>query len=226
MSIQELETIELATAPEPTHSIIWLHGLGADGRDFEAIVPELQLPQSAAFRFIFPHAPFQRVTLNGGQVMRAWFDVSSLEFTQNEDMAGIDDSTLAIMHLVEKEIERGIAPEHIILAGFSQGGAIALNAALRYHQKLAGVMALSTYLPLHLEFPKAASDANRTTPIFMAHGTVDEVVKFIYGSSSRDQLLGMDYPIEWHQYDIGHGVGPDEIDDIRQWLLKVSGYTD
>ena len=221
MSIQQLETIERTTSENPTHSIIWLHGLGADGHDFEAIVPELNLPKTVNYRFIFPHAPFQRVTINNGQVMRAWYDVQTAPIDKQDDIAGISDSSKALMGLIEQEIERGIPAENIVIAGFSQGGAIALTTAMRYHTKLAGVMALSTYLPVQDTYPEMSHDANRNTPIFMAHGTADETINFMIGEKSHQKLLNMDYPVDWHSYEIGHGVGPQELDDIREWLLKV-----
>ena len=221
MSIQQLEFIERTTAENPTHSIIWLHGLGADGHDFEAIVPELNLPAGAAYRFIFPHAPFQRITVNKNQVMRGWYDILSTDIDSIEDFEGINDSTIAIMNLIEAEIERGIPPENIVLAGFSQGGVIALNTGLRYSSKLAGIMALSTYLPSHNAFPENAHDDNRDTAIFMAHGKVDEVIAFGIAEKSRDKLESMGYPVEWHSYNIGHGVGPEELAAISQWLQRV-----
>jgi len=221
MSIQQLEFIERTTGENPTHSIIWLHGLGADGHDFEAIVPELSLPASASYRFLFPHAPFQRITVNKGQVMRGWYDIRSTDIDRQEDFEGISDSTIALMSLIEDEINRGIPAENIVIAGFSQGGAIALNTGLRYHTKLAGIMALSTYLPSHEAYPENAHEENKGTPIFMAHGKVDEVIAFEIGEKSRAKLESMGYPVEWHEYNIGHGVGPDELDAISQWLQKV-----
>jgi len=221
MSIQQLETIERTTSDNPTNSIIWLHGLGADGHDFEAIVPELGLPDSVNYRFIFPHAPFQRVTINNGQVMRAWYDVQTAPIDKQDDIPGITDSSNALMGLIEQEIERGIPAENIVIAGFSQGGAIALTAAMRYHTKLAGVMALSTYLPVQDTYPEMSHDANRNTPIFMAHGSVDETINFMIAEKSHQKLLSMDYPVEWHSYEIGHGVGPQELGDISAWLQKV-----
>jgi len=221
MSIQQLEFIERTTGENPTHSIIWLHGLGADGHDFEAIVPELSLPASASYRFLFPHAPFQRITVNKGQVMRGWYDIRSTDIDRQEDFEGINDSTIALMSLIEDEIKRGIPAENIVIAGFSQGGAIALNTGLRYHTKLAGIMALSTYLPSHEAYPENAHDENKNIPIFMAHGKVDEVIAFEIGEKSRAKLESMGYPVEWHEYNIGHGVGPDELDAISVWLQKV-----
>lgn len=221
MSIQQLEFIERTTGENPTHSIIWLHGLGADGHDFEAIVPELSLPASASYRFLFPHAPFQRITVNKGQIMRGWYDIRSTDIDRQEDFEGINDSTIALMSLIEDEIKRGIPAENIVIAGFSQGGAIALNTGLRYHTRLAGIMALSTYLPSHEAYPENAHDVNKNTPIFMAHGKVDEVIAFEIGEKSRAKLESMGYPVEWHEYNIGHGVGPDELDAISVWLQKV-----
>jgi len=221
MSIQQLEFIERTTGENPTHSILWLHGLGADGHDFEAIVPELSLPASASYRFIFPHAPFQPITVNKGQVMRGWYDIRSTDIDSQEDYEGINDSTLALMGMIEAEIERGIPPENIVIAGFSQGGAIALNTGLRYKSKLAGIMALSTYLPSHKAFPENAHEANNDTPIFMAHGEVDEVINYMIGEKSHQKLEAMGYNVDWHSYKIGHGVGPDELEAISGWLQKV-----
>lgn len=221
MSLQQLECIELNTNENPTHSIIWLHGLGADGNDFEAIVPELQLPATAKYRFIFPHAPFQRITVNKGQVMRGWYDIVNNQIDQNQDIEGIRDATNALMGLIEREIERGIPSANIVIAGFSQGGAVVLNTAMRYHSKLAGVMALSTYLPMQDTYPEMCHEANKNTSIFMAHGKMDEIINYMTAEKSHQKLLSMGYPVDWHSYDIGHGVGPEEIDDISQWLQSV-----
>jgi len=215
-----LETIELLTADKPTASVIWLHGLGADGHDFEGLVPELKLPEELAIRFIFPHAPNRPITLNNGYVMRGWYDISSLEFGQQEDAKGIQQSSQAIAQLIEQEIKRGIASQRILLAGFSQGGAIVLHTALRYPKPLAGLMALSTYLPLKNTLENERHLANKNIPFFMAHGLQDEIVKYQYGIESRKLLEKNNYSVEWHDYTMGHSVCIDEIKDIRDWLLK------
>jgi len=215
-----LETIEVLTADKPTASVIWLHGLGADGHDFEALVPELKLPKELAIRFIFPHAPNRPITLNNGYVMRGWYDISSLEFGQHEDAEGIQQSSQDIAQLIKQENKRGIPSQRILLAGFSQGGAIVLHTALRYPEPLAGLMALSTYLPLKNTLENESHLANKNIPIFMAHGLEDEIVKYQYAAESRKLLQQSNYSVEWHDYTMGHSVCADEIKDIRDWLLK------
>lgn len=221
MSIDQLEFVERCTGDNPTHAVIWLHGLGADGFDFEAIVPELNIPADKSYRFIFPHAPFQRITINNDKVMRAWYDIRDQSIDKQPDIEGINDSSHALMGMIEQQIEAGIDASKIVIAGFSQGGAIALNAGLRYHTALAGILALSTYLPVHDVFPEVSHDANRKTPIFMAHGTADDVVSYMIAEKSRTKLESMDYPVDWHSYDIAHGVSPEELNDISQWLQSV-----
>ena len=224
MSEKRREAIELETGPKPTAGVIWLHGLGADGNDFVPIVHELDLSGAPDIRFVFPHAPMQPVTINNGYVMRAWYDVrwGDLEGRSKQpDEKGVRASQAAIGQLVEREISRGTRAERIVLAGFSQGGAIALQTALRYPQKLAGVMALSTYLPLADTFLAEAAEQNRSTPIFMAHGTQDGVVQFAYGARSRDLLVQHGYDVEWHEYPMAHSVCLDEIRDIGAWLVRV-----
>jgi phospholipase/carboxylesterase len=219
------KTVELETGAAPSASIIWLHGLGADGHDFEPIVPELQLPAEMSLRFVFPHAPVRPVTINGGMAMRAWFDILSLERGGPADEAGIRDSAGILDRLIDREIERGIAADRVVVAGFSQGGAIALFTALRRPQRLAGLMALSTYLPLsdaffdeHREKP---GYGNRDLPVFMAHGTFDPVVPMQMGQRAAMQLEGAGFEVEWHDYPMAHAVCAEEIRDIRQWLLAV-----
>lgn len=218
-----LETIELLTADNPTASVIWLHGLGADGHDFEALVPQLNLPKTLAIRFIFPHAPNRPITLNNNYVMRGWYDICSLEFNQQEDAEGIQQSSLEITQLIKQENERGIPCQRILLAGFSQGGAVVLHTALRYPEKLAGVMALSTYLPLHKTFENEMSSANKNLPIFMAHGLQDEIVKYQFGMDSKGLLEKNNYSIEWHEYTMRHSVCADEVGDIKNWLQQQLG---
>lgn len=218
-----LETIELSTSSTPTSSIIWLHGLGADGHDFEGIVPELQLPADSHIRFVFPHAPYRPITLNNGYVMRGWYDIASLEFGHQEDDMGIRESADLLEQLIDQEISRGISPQNIILAGFSQGGAIVLHTGLRHRQTLGGIMALSTYVPLANTLNLEASAENRQTPIFMAHGLQDEIINYKYGAQSRILLQQAGYPVEGHDYPMGHSVCIDEIRDIRHWLMTIIG---
>lgn len=221
MSIQSLEVIEKTTGENPQYCVIWLHGLGADGHDFEPIVSELTLPADKPTRFIFPHAPFQPITVNKGAIMRAWYDIQDQQIDHMQDIEGINDSTSALMGLIEQQIETGIAAENIVIAGFSQGGVIALNTAMRYHSKLAGVMALSTYLPMHDVYPEMCHEANKDTSIFMAHGEHDDVISYLTAEKSHQKLVGMGYNVDWHSYPIAHGVGPQEIDDISAWLQRV-----
>ena len=215
-----LETIEVNTRPDPDAAIIWLHGLGADGHDFEAIVPELNLPAELAIRFIFPHAPYRPITLNNGYVMRGWYDIVNLEFGSQEDATGIKESAAMLNELIENEIARGIPSKRIILAGFSQGGAIILYAGLRYSRSLAGLMALSSYLPLADSLSAETDADNRELPIFMGHGLQDDIIKYEYGIHSRLRLEQSGYGIEWHDYPMSHSVCLDEIRDIRQWIIE------
>jgi phospholipase/carboxylesterase len=219
-----LETIEIETGKNPSASVIWMHGLGADGNDFAPIVNELELDGTPAIRFVFPHAPMRPVTINNGSVMRAWYDVSFGDLEGHSRLAderGVRESQAHITALIEREAKRGIAVEDIVLAGFSQGGAIALQTGLRHPRTLAGVMALSTYLPLADSLPLEAAPANKATPIFMAHGTYDPVVPLVMGAGSMTLLTGLGYPVEWRQYPMPHSVCPEEIQDIGAWLQKV-----
>ncbi|HEX9684620.1 MAG TPA: alpha/beta hydrolase-fold protein [Burkholderiales bacterium] len=221
---QLLDAIEIETGENPSSSVIWMHGLGADGNDFVPIVSELGLDGAPATRFLFPHAPMRPVTMNNGYVMRAWYDVSLGDLEGNSrraDERGVRESQKSITALIEREVKRGVEPEHIVLAGFSQGGAIALQTGLRYPRKLAGVMALSTYLPLAESLPREAAAANRNTPIFMAHGTYDPVVPLVMGAGSMTLLTGLGYAVEWRQYPMPHSVCPEEIQDIGVWLRTV-----
>lgn len=210
-----------AGAEQATASVIWLHGLGADGHDFEAIVPELQLPEGSPVRFIFPHAPEQAVTINQGYVMRAWYDITSLDFNAAQDAAGIRQSAEQLAALIESEHQRGIAYDRIVIAGFSQGGVIALQTGLRFPHRLAGIMALSTYLALPETLATEASQVNQEIPIFMAHGIDDDIVPYVLGEISKQQLVKQGYPVEWQSYPMGHSVHPDEINDISAWLRQV-----
>lgn len=215
-----LPAVELGPE-QATASVIWLHGLGANGYDFEPIVPELGLPQTAAIRFVFPHAPSRPVTINGGLVMPAWYDIVAPDFTREEDAAGIEQSRRFLETLISREQQRGVAPEHIVLAGFSQGGAIALHTGLRHSQRLAGILALSTYLPLADSLEREASPANREVPIFMAHGLRDPIVPVGLAQAARERLQAAGYDPEWHLYDMEHTICAEEIRDIGQWLQRV-----
>jgi phospholipase/carboxylesterase len=213
-----LPAIEHETAANPTHSVIWLHGLGADGNDFAPIVPELVDPAWPALRFVFPHAPVRPVTINNGMSMRAWYDITGFDLESRQDEAGIRASIAATEALIAREHERGVPSERIILAGFSQGGAIALSAGVRHAQTLAGIVALSTYLPISATVVAERDAANATTPIFWGHGTADPVVVLPRGTDSRDLLRGLGYTVDWHTYPMAHAVCADEINDLRHWL--------
>lgn len=214
-----LETIEISPACRANASIIWLHGLGADGHDFEAMPAELQLPDDIAPRFIFPHAPYRPITLNNGYVMRGWYDIASLSFNQQQDETGILDSVAAIAALIQDEIRQGIPAHRIVLAGFSQGGAIALYAGLTSPDPLAGILALSTYVPLTGQLDQGRP-LQTDMPVFMAHGTADDIVRYEYGVNSRLWLEKHGIRPEWHDYPMGHSLNFDELRDIRGWLVK------
>jgi phospholipase/carboxylesterase len=216
-----LETLELETGPSPKAAVIWLHGLGADGHDFEPIVPELDLPDALAVRFVFPHAPMQAVTINGGAVMRAWYDVYALEGQRREDETGVRASQATVEELIAREKARGVPAARLVLAGFSQGGAIALQTGLRHGERLAGIMALSTYLPVASTLAAEASPANRATTIFMAHGLDDPLIPIERATMSRRQLEAAGYAVEWHEYPMGHAVCMEEIADVSAWLQRV-----
>jgi phospholipase/carboxylesterase len=213
------QTVEVATGSEPSASVIWLHGLGADGHDFEPIVPELRLPGTLPLRFVFPHAPVRPVTLNGGMAMRAWYDIISLDRDGPVDAAGISESSALLESLIVREEQRGIDPDRIVLAGFSQGGAIAINTVLRAGRRLAGLMALSTWLALPETLQGDSVDAS--TPVFMAHGRFDPMIPMQYGRSAADALVDAGFGVDWHDYPMAHAVCPQEIDDIRNWLLRI-----
>ena len=216
-----LPPIEIETAANPEFAVIWLHGLGADGSDFVPIVPELGLPAAPAVRFIFPHAPHMPVTCNGGYVMRAWYDIISLESNARRiDEAGIIASRETIRGLIEFEKSRGIPVDRIFIAGFSQGGAVAYTTALTHPEKLAGVIALSTYIPSPALLTEESAAANRSTPIFAAHGTGDDVVSPALGLAARKLLTDRGYAIEWHEYAMPHSVCLEEVKAIGGWLVK------
>jgi phospholipase/carboxylesterase len=216
-----LETIEIETAPNPNATVIWLHGLGADGHDFEPVVPEIVRPRERAWRFVFPNAPLRPVTINGGMTMRAWYDIVGFDRRAVEDAAGFRATDEEVRGLIGQEVERGILPGRVVLAGFSQGGAVSLYTGLRYPQRLAGLMALSCYLPLRDRLDAERSPANAGLPIFMAHGTDDPVLPIAMGQASRDYLKTLGFGVEWHQYRMPHSVCPAEIAEIRQFLLRI-----
>ncbi|MGB5941119.1 MAG: dienelactone hydrolase family protein [Rhodanobacter sp.] len=213
-----LPTVEHETAAQPRYSILWLHGLGADGNDFAPIVSELVDPAWPPLRFVFPHAPVRPVTINNGMSMRAWYDIIGFDAHARQDEAGIRASIAEVETLIAREHARGVPSERIFLAGFSQGGAIALAAGLRHAEKLAGIIALSTYLPIAATLAAERSAANAATPIFQAHGTADPVVALPRGSASRDALLALGHTVDWHTYPMAHAVCAEEIDDLRRWL--------
>ena len=215
------ETVEIETGRAPTGSVIWMHGLGADGHDFEPIVPELAQQGERALRFIFPHAPIRPVTINDGYPMRAWYDIAAIDRRTAEDESGIRTSQAMIDTLVRHENSRGIASERIVLAGFSQGGAMALFAGTRYPEKLAGIMGLSCYLLLRAHLVNERSTANQSTPLFLAHGRQDPVVPLMLGEHARQVLQAAGYTIEWHSYEMPHTLCPPEVTDIAAWLRRV-----
>jgi len=204
---------------QPEAAVLWLHGLGADGHDFEPIVPEFNLPFPV--RYIFPHAPVRNVTINNGMAMRAWYDIYSFDRGGPVDKAGMLDSQQQVEALLQREQQRGISPSRTVLAGFSQGGAIALQTALAYPQKLAGIMGLSCYLPLQDGFENNRSDENRSTPVFLGHGSMDPVLPQSLGENARDFLIEHGYAVEWHSYMVAHGVCQPEIKDVARWLTQV-----
>jgi len=220
-SDQSPEKIVLEPNTPVRSSVIWLHGLGADGHDFEAIVPELGIADELGVRFIFPHAPPRPVTINNGAVMRAWYDIIELDRTSPQDEEGIRDSEDYMRRLIQQELDQGIPASRIILAGFSQGGAIVLHTALRYPSRLAGVLALSTYLPLHEKLPAELHASNHDIPVWMAHGTTDDVVHVSLGEESRDYLANLGYHVDWNAYLMPHAVCPEEIQNIADWFKKI-----
>jgi phospholipase/carboxylesterase len=213
-----MDAIEIETGPRPEATVIWLHGLGADGHDFEPIVPELRLPK--AVRFVFPHAPVRPVTINNGMRMRAWYDI--LQFGGGpEDEQGIRASQALLENLITAQKKKGIQADKIVLAGFSQGGAIVLQTGLRHAERLAGIMALSTYLPIAETLQKEKSKANQDLPIFMAHGAYDDIIPLRRAEQSRDLLVKSGYPVEWRTYPMPHSVCPEEIGHISEFLLRI-----
>ena len=215
-----LETVEIETAPSPRRAVIWMHGLGADGHDFVDIVPALGL-RDTPVRFVFPHAPMRPVTINRGMVMRAWYDVRDDVGVRREDEAGVRESQARIEALIARERTRGVPAERLVLAGFSQGGAMALHTGLRQAERLAGIMALSCFLPLADKVAADASPANRAAPILMAHGIHDPLIPLARAVHARDTLAALGYPVEWHAYPMPHSVCDVEVMDIAAWLARV-----
>jgi phospholipase/carboxylesterase len=218
-----LEHIELATGADPRATIIWMHGLGADGWDFMPVVRELPLPEGLPLRFIFPHAPERPVTINNGYVMRAWYDIAMNDIARLPDERGIRESQLAVERLIARERERGVDASRIVLAGFSQGGAIALQVGLRHANRLAGIVALSTYLTLEDSLDAEASAANKATPIFMGHGTEDQVVPLQLAQVSRDALQKRGYDVDWHTWPMPHAVCAEEVEAVAAFIARVVG---
>lgn len=214
-----LETIESQTGDNPKYVIIWMHGLGADGNDFAPVVPQFNIPD-LPLKFIFPHAPKIPVTINGGMVMRAWYDILSMDISRRIDEQGIHDSEKQILQLIESQIEQGYEYNQIVLAGFSQGGAMSLHISCGLQHKIAGIIALSCYLPVPGVLQKDNKPLNHTTPVFMGHGTQDPVVPYVLGEAGKTSLINKGFSIDWHSYPIQHGVSMDEISDIRQWMIK------
>ena len=215
-----LPTVEHETAPNPRHAVIWLHCLGADGNDFAPIVPELVDRAWPPLRFVFPHAPVRPVTINNGMAMRAWYDIKGMQIADKQDEPGIRESITQLDELIAREGERGIPSQRVLLAGFSQGGAIVLAGGVRHAAKLAGIIALSTYLPLAEKTAAERSDANKGLPIFMGHGSVDNVVPEVLGTTTRNALETLGYAVEWHSYPMAHQVSAQEIADLRKWMAK------
>jgi phospholipase/carboxylesterase len=216
-----LQTVEIETGPQPKATVLWLHGLGADGHDFEPIVPALVRPGERALRFVFPHAPVQPVTINGGMAMRAWYDILGFDRHAGQDEKGIRASDIAVRALIRRENERGISTDRIVLAGFSQGGAISLFTGARLPEKLAGIMGLSCYMLLGPTLAAERSDANTSTPIFMGHGLDDPIVDVRLGEETRRLLEAVGYKVEWHTYPMPHSVCPEEVEHIAAWLRRV-----
>jgi phospholipase/carboxylesterase len=217
---EQLQTIEIETKPKPSHSVIWLHGLGADGNDFVPIVREIALPP-VGIRFVFPHAPMRPVTINGGFVMRAWYDIANPDMIKKEDELGLRQSQKSIEELIALEVSRGIPERRIVIAGFSQGGVMALQTSLRQPKRLAGAMALSAYLAMFATAEKERNPANNDMPIFLGHGTMDNIVPLPLGTATRDRLIKLGYDVDWHQYPMAHSVCAEELEDISAGLKRV-----
>ena len=220
MSEPLLDAVEINPACTPRACIIWLHGLGADGHDFESLIPQLGIVDALDVRVVLPHAPRRPVTINGGMVMPAWYDIVAADFKRDQDTAGIRTSERQLMALIEREIDNGIPASRILLAGFSQGGAMVLHTGLRYPQPLAGILVLSAYLLLADMLESEAASGNKDVPIMMAHGMQDPVVPPMLALQSRDALQQQGYPVNWHSYPMQHAVCPEEMLDIRGWILQ------
>jgi phospholipase/carboxylesterase len=216
-----LPSVEVATGPDPTAAVIWMHGLGADGHDFEPAVPQLVRARTRPLRFVFPHAPVRPVTLNGGLPMRAWYDITALNRQAREDDTGVRSSDSALRALIGRENERGVPTAQIVLAGFSQGGAMALYCGTRLPEKLAGIIGLSCYLPMAAALPAERHTANSGTPIFMAHGSLDPVIEMQQGESSRALLAAAGYAVEWHSYPMAHSVCAEELAAVAAFIERV-----
>ena len=223
MSKPTLDAVEVNPTASPRACIIWLHGLGADGHDFEPLIPQLGLVDALGVRVVLPHAPRRPVTINSGMVMPAWYDIRAADFSRGEDSEGIRESEQQLQALIRREVDNGIPPERIVLAGFSQGGAIVLHTGLRYPQPLAGILALSSYLPLADTLAMEAVAANSKVPIMMAHGTQDPVVPVMLALQSRDRLEQLGYRVDWHSYPMQHALCPEEIGELRDWLQRRLG---
>jgi len=224
-----LDAVIINPAAAPRACIIWLHGLGADGHDFEPLIPQLDIVQRYRVRVVLPHAPTRAVTINGGMQMPAWYDIKGTDFEARQDSAGLHESAQQVQALIEREVHGGIPVGRIVLAGFSQGGAVVLHTGLRYPERLAGILALSTYLPLADRLAIEASPANRDSPVWMAHGMQDPVVPVSLALQSRDRLLALGYPVAWHSYAMAHAVCPQEVRDIglclADWLRSLAADT-
>jgi phospholipase/carboxylesterase len=223
MTSATLETIQIETGPNPTASVIWLHGLGASGDDFVPIVRELDLAGLQNIRFVFPHAPTMPVTINNGYVMRAWYDIIGADLSRREDEKGLRASQAMVEQLIAQEKARGIPAERIVLAGFSQGCAMTIQTGLRHPETLAGLLCLSGYVPLHTTIAEERHPSNQATPIFMAHGRGDQVIPIVRAEQSRDLLRSLGYEVEWHEYLMPHSVCQEEVDDISAWFRRVLG---
>jgi len=221
MKTRTLPAIELATGENPTATIIWLHGLGADGHDFESIVPQLGLSGDLNVRFIFPHAPSMPVSINGGFIMPAWYDIKHTDIGYQQDEVGIRESARQIQLLIEREELRGISSKRIILAGFSQGGAMALHVGMRQGESLAGILALSCYLPIAEKVEAELFEESKATPVFMAHGVNDPVVPYVLGDNSYRKLQELGFSVDWHSYPMEHSVCPEEIVKIGRWITSI-----
>ena len=223
MQTPSIDAIEIHPSSAVRASIIWLHGLGADGNDFAPLIPQLGIVEPLGVRVVLPHAPRRPVTINNGRVMRAWYDIAAADFRASEDEAGIRESASLVDALIDREVERGVQPGRILLAGFSQGGAMVLHTGLRYHLRLAGILVLSAYLPLAQTLAGECSPASRDVPLLLAHGQQDPVVPIAWAERSRERLRELGYAVAWRDYAMPHAVCPEEITDIRQWIVEILG---